>query len=217
MVENGNGTERGGLDSHEDIFDFRFAIFDRRQGLRARPGGLRRSQAVATGRRLARRASPTRGARPEEEIEGEEDGNIWAQRELRPAFGEKIAAFVPLDPACPAWSRVVPPLIFFGNMRDGQMRNSQCGVRNGKEDTNSANGCEAGCWRTVTERVTNVGESGADPDCFSRRTPRARRGTGGGRRQYNHLLSPALSSAARRRGRKLRGLCIGMRPGWFLT
>jgi len=26
------GTERGGLDSHEDIFDFRFAIFDRRQG-----------------------------------------------------------------------------------------------------------------------------------------------------------------------------------------
>jgi hypothetical protein len=44
----------------------------------------------------------------------------------------KFAGFVPGRPACPAWSRVVPRPIFFGNKRDGQMRSANFGVRNGQ-------------------------------------------------------------------------------------
>jgi hypothetical protein len=59
------------------------------------------------------------------------------------------ARFVPLDPRCPAWSRVVPPAIFFGNMRDSRVfahghqacTPFECGVRNsecGMEEARSA-------------------------------------------------------------------------------
>jgi len=48
-------------------------------------------------------------------------------------LAEKVAGFVPLDPGCPAWSRVVPRSIFFGTRRDTQLRSVDFGLRSGRQ------------------------------------------------------------------------------------
>jgi len=136
------------------------------------------AQTAATGSRLARRASSTRGSRPEE------DGNIWAQRELRPTFGGKSCR---VCPARPGLSRLVPrcpTLDFFweyagrSNAEFGDFGELSRAVRSaeweGRHEFRELS--RSRCQRTATKPAPNVGESGADPDCFSQRTPRARRG-----------------------------------------
>jgi len=62
--------------------------------------------------------------------------DVLAPRRRPPPQGSwraKAPKRVPLDPRCPAWSRVVPRSIFFGTRRDTQLRSVDFGLRSGRQ------------------------------------------------------------------------------------